>query len=395
MLVIGGILLASDFMQSVRETDGVIERNSYGKGSKLEDLEVTVQGKAEKIPIEVEIAERQYSSKEVLEVFDRIISRMDELILGENKSLDRIEYDMNLPARAPNEPVEISWELSRYDVMDLRGELRQESIVEEGTLVDLRAVLTYSENENEQALYECTACIYPRTLSEEAQNASRMEGEIRKQEEKSRDSREWKLPDMLLGKEASYYRKMNSRGMTLIAMAALVGVLLYALKLQNQGKEKEQRRQQMLLDYPEIVNKMTLFIGAGMTVKRAWQKIVEDYERQKENLGERYAYEEMKRTCHEMKSRVTEADCYENYGRRCEVQVYIRFGALLSQNLRKGTKGMTQILKQESLQAFEERKARARRLGEEAGTKLLLPMFLMLAVVLVIVIVPAFLSVQI
>ena len=34
-------------------------------------------------------------------------------------------------------------------------------------------------------------------------------------------------------------------------------------------------------------------------------------------------------------------------------------------------------------------------LGEEAGTKLLAPMFLMLAVVLVIVIVPAFMSVQI
>jgi len=49
----------------------------------------------------------------------------------------------------------------------------------------------------------------------------------------------------------------------------------------------------------------------------------------------------------------------------------------------------------ESIQAFEDRKARARRLGEEAGTKLLLPMFLMLAVVLVIVIVPAFLSMQI
>ena len=43
---------------------------------------------------------------------------------------------------------------------------------------------------------------------------------------------------------------------------------------------------------------------------------------------------------------------------------------------------------------FEERKARARRLGEEAGTKLLLPMFLMLAEVLVIVVVPAFFTVQ-
>ena len=54
-----------------------------------------------------------------------------------------------------------------------------------------------------------------------------------------------------------------------------------------------------------------------------------------------------------------------------------------------------ELLKLESIQAFEERKARAKRLGEEAGTKLLLPMFLMLAVVLIIVIVPAFLTMQI
>ena len=96
-----------------------------------------------------------------------------------------------------------------------------------------------------------------------------------------------------------------------------------------------------------------------------------------------------------MDSGVTESQSYENFGRRCDIQVYIRFGALLSQNLRKGTKGLSQLLKLESMQAFEERKARAKRLGEEAGTKLLLPMFLMLAIVLVIVIVPAFLSVQI
>lgn len=78
------------------------------------------------------------------------------------------------------------------------------------------------------------------------------------------------------------------------------------------------------------------------------------------------------------------------FGRRCETQEYIRLGALLSQNLRKGGKGLGQLLKTEAIQAQEERKAHAKRAGEEAGTKLLLPMFLMLAVVLVIVIVPAF-----
>ena len=90
-----------------------------------------------------------------------------------------------------------------------------------------------------------------------------------------------------------------------------------------------------------------------------------------------------------------EAEGYENFGRRCDLQIYIRLGALLSQNLRKGTKGLSELLKLESIQAFEERKARAKRLGEEAGTKLLLPMFLMLVVVLIIVIVPAFLTMQI
>ena len=259
----------------------------------------------------------------------------------------------------------------------------------------LSPVLTYCENKEEQAAYQCTANVFPRTLNKNEKAKIQIEEAVRKKEGESRTSKKLKLPDKIFNKRAVYYRKMNSRGLVLVMMALLIGVLLYALEIQNKEKQKEQRKQQMILDYPEIVNKMTLFLGAGMTAKRAWRKVVEDYGRQKEIWGERYAYEEMKRVCHEMERGVAESESYENFGRRCNIQAYLRFGALLSQNLRKGTRGMTQVLKAESIQAFEERKARAKRLGEEAGTKLLLPMFLMLAIVLVIVIVPAFLSVQI
>ena len=72
-----------------------------------------------------------------------------------------------------------------------------------------------------------------------------------------------------------------------------------------------------------------------------------------------------------------------------------KFGMLLSQNLRKGTKGLTNLLQREAQEAFEERKNMAKKLGEEAGTKLMIPLFLMLAVVFVIVTVPAFLTIQI
>ena len=97
-------------------------------------------------------------------------------------------------------------------------------------------------------------------------------------------------------------------------------------------------------------------------------------------------------TLYEMEGGIMESESYERFGRRCNIQEYLRLGALLSQNLRKGTKGLNDMLRLEAVQAFEERKATAKRLGEEAGTKLLLPMFLMLAIVLVIVIVPAFFS---
>lgn len=396
ILLAGGVfLLAADYLRSVRETDGSIQRNTYGQGSRTEELEVSIAGGEVRFPAEIQVAEQQYSTEEIQELFQRVIRHMEKLILGENRSLDRVEKDMNLLSEVPGEPVMISWELDRYDVMNIRGEIQEDALKEEGTLVTLSAVLTYSENEEEQALYQCTANIFPRTLGEEEKSREQAAGEIRKREEESRSQREFQLPDTLLGKEAAYYQRMDRRGLVLIVMAVLIGILLYALEIQNKGKAREERKRQMLLDYPEIVNKMTLFLGAGMTAKRAWKKVVEDYERQKGSRGERYAYEEMKRTCYEMESGVTEPESYENFGRRCDVQVYVRFGALLSQNLRKGTKGLTQMLKLEAIQAFEERKARARRLGEEAGTKLLLPMFLMLAIVLVIVIVPAFLSVQI
>ena len=60
--------------------------------------------------------------------------------------------------------------------------------------------------------------------------------------------------------------------------------------------------------------------------------------------------------------------------------------------MKRGSEGLREALLNETKNAFEERKQAARRLGEEAGTKLLLPMILMLGVVLIIIVVPAYFS---
>ena len=221
-----------------------------------------------------------------------------------------------------------------------------------------------------------------------------LEQEIRDRDKETQTREELRLPDEVDGEGVRYYPRLDIRGLVIMGMALMTGFLLLAKEKQDLLKEQQKRKEQMIRDYPEIISKLTLFLGAGMTVKRAWKKIITDYETKGKARGERYIYEEMIRTAREMDSGVMESESYERFGRRCQVQEYMRLGALLSQNLRKGTKGLTQMLRMEAIQAFEERKARAKRLGEEAGTKLLAPMFLMLAVVLVIVIVPAFLSIQ-
>ena len=106
----------------------------------------------------------------------------------------------------------------------------------------------------------------------------------------------------------------------------------------------------------------------------------------------RYVYEEVLYTCREMESGVSEAEAYERFGRRCGLPEYIRLGSVLSQNLKKGARGLTALLEEEALSSMTERKNNARKLGEKAGTKLLFPMILMLGIVMVILMVPAFLA---
>ena len=162
------------------------------------------------------------------------------------------------------------------------------------------------------------------------------------------------------------------------------------------GKEEEKRRiRQMKTDYPQIINKFNLYIGAGMTIRRAWSCIADDYEKKRERYGKRVAYEEMIYTLHEIQGGAPEGECYEKYGNRCGISRYRKFGTMLSQNLRKGSRGITDLLEREAEEAFEDRKNMAKKLGEEAGTKLMIPMFIMLSVVFVIVTVPAFFSIQI
>ena len=154
----------------------------------------------------------------------------------------------------------------------------------------------------------------------------------------------------------------------------------------NSKKEKEK---ELMLAYPEIVSKLCLLIGSGLTVRRSWERIIKDY---KEAQIFNYAYEEMLLTYYELERGIPEGKAYAAFGRRCRQHGYRKLGSLLEQNLKKGTSGLLALLQEETWQAFEERRAFAVKLAQEAGTRLLFPMVLLLLVVLIICVAPAIMS---
>lgn len=368
------------------------ERNSYGEGMKTEEYTVSVEGVLEEQKLQLEIPERAYTEEELAGVFHAVMEKLDEMILGENESFDRVEKDLNLVSEVEGYPISIRWQMDSYEVMGVDGKILEEKTTENGTLVEICGILSYGERE---AMYVRTVCVYPETKTGDAAVVARIQELFERQEEDSREKTKIALPDTLDGKEIRWKTSSDKKGLVIL----LLGVVLAAyIPIHNRQKEKEkekERREQLLCDYPKLIAEFTLLMETGMTVRHAWEKLLLQYENQVGYGREREVLKEMKETHREMQSGIPEAESYERFGRRCAVSEYRKFGALLSQNLRKGTKGLSALLRMESVQATENRKNRAKRKAEEAGTKLLVPMFAMLGIVLVVVIVPAFWSMQI
>lgn len=387
------LVFAVDYNQvPEKNKDGrsILERGEPGSGKKDVELEVRISGKKE--PLTVSVGEQLYGRDKLPEIFKEAGERLEKLVLGENTSLDEVRHNLNLTERIPDTGIDVSWELGDYEVMNLMGELNEDKLSEEGTLVELRALLSY---EGEEAVHTFYAKVLPPVTSAEEKQMKELAQQIQKEESASKDKAYLTLPDKLNGKKLSWKYAGDSRAIGLFVLGIAAAGAVYALEKQKKKQEQEERNRQLTADYPQLISQFTLFLAAGMTARKAWFQIAREYERLKVQKGTRAAYEEMVYAMHEIQGGISEGECYERFGGRCGLPAYRKLGAMLSQNLRKGTKGLTELLKKEAAEAFEDRKNQARKLGEEAGTKLLGPMFMMLAVVLLIIVVPAFLTVQI
>lgn len=150
---------------------------------------------------------------------------------------------------------------------------------------------------------------------------------------------------------------------------------------------KQHKKYDMIrADFPDIVSKLVLLVNAGMTLSRAWEKICTDTKK------DTPLYKELKITYQQIQSGKPESEAYEDFAKRCRVKEITKFITLIIQNLKKGTDDLVPLLKLQADECWQLRKGRAKKLGDEASEKLIIPLMIMFIGILIIVILPAVLQ---
>lgn len=370
-----------------RETLQYLERPESGKGDIRTELQIEMEDRL--YPFQVTVQEIPYEEEEILEQLQSAADGLGELFLKENTDFGHVVQEVSMPSTFPDTEIAIAWYLDSWDYVDPDGIVRNESL-KEPVSVKVQAVLTL---EDQSVTWEQTMMIGPPEHPDAEKKLRILEYELQEAQRGTSDRLE--LPASVMGEPVIWYRALDDRWIWMSVLTVLALAAVAAGHRQEEETVRKKRERGMQLDYPEIVSRLSLYMGAGISTRKAWERIVEDYTEKKEPDPVKHAaYEEMRTALYEMQSGVAEAAAYERFGTRCRMPAYLKLGTLLSQNLRKGTRNLAELLQEEAGEAFENRRALAKKMGEECGSKLLFPMLLMLLTILIIIMYPAVVSFQ-
>ncbi|MBQ8815420.1 MAG: type II secretion system F family protein [Lachnospiraceae bacterium] len=361
-----------------------LPRPGPAQGNSVQHV-IVVRENGEQTSLNVDLTTKQLTEEEAQEVFAQVTSILPELIKGENESLEQVTSDLVLPTVLEDWGIRMSWRSRMPDYIDSRGRLADGRDMETAEAVVLEVMMTLQE-------YDCvrdiTVCVFPEgEPSWEERLAERLE----QMEEASRNEETLILPGTFEGEQIRFVTSADSSKKAAVALLpAIVGLLLLNQGSRKEDRHRKRRREEITADYPELIIKMTVLYQAGLSMRGVWERIGADARKKGGKM--RPIYEEVCFACNCMAEGISEPEVYRQFGRRCSTSSCLKLGNLLAGNVRRGTRQLSELMAQESARAWELRKQRARRSGEKAGTKMLIPMFMMFGVVLAMVVIPAFYS---
>ena len=387
--VIGLVVLVAVVFLWVRErNDAEAERLWIARpenGTKKQSVALYVEDAAEEWMFDVE--SRQRSEEEIETAFAESIRILDGILGIENGEPATVTESVLLPQVISETGVEVRWSSSDNDVITKDGAV-QRTHLKEVCAVNLQARLSFAGEDRE---YWFAVKVPPYEAGSKEALLYEAQEKLRSLERETSKEEGFYLPERIGEVTVGLPEESDSAVGLLIGAGLCLPFVLVFVKRREKEKERKQRDDELMAEYPRLITKLTLYIGAGLSLRGAWERLATEYRTKENSEGDGSAVrEEILILAGELKNGASEARAYEAFGRRIGLKPYLRCASLMVSQLQKGSGGLRKNLEGEVRLAWEMYRERASKKGEEAQTKLLFPMMGMMFLVMAVVMIPAF-----
>lgn len=371
--------------------DRIYERNSFGYGEKEIPLVLERDGKIKEYSLKLE--EQRLSAEELNELYSDFFEKLESNLRGRNASLKEVTTSLQFDESLEGYPFEITYEPENSDYIQWDGQLgtawghmSSEEVIDTEILVTAEHG-AYSRSRIYEIRLKGKKKDGRKTAFQKAIDA------LQDKEEKTRDNKSFRLPTICNEVNIQMAEKKTSvLGYFLLGMFLL---LLFSVHKFLELREEEKRcRKEVLQDFPVIVHLLTLYMGAGLSFASSVRRISEDYQKRQRNKKRKYAFEEIMRMDQLMRMGVSQKEASVFWGKQFQETIYQKLSLTLIQTISKGTREARTLMENTEKNAFLQRVDRVRKEGEEAATKLLFPMIVLLCLVMVLIMYPALMRFQ-
>ncbi len=388
LIVLAGILLFGISFYT-GEKDLKIKRNTYGSG----DSQVMLDIKNEEgsTSLSFDISEQQPSEVELSEMYENFFIQLGKVIKGKNSSLNKVNQKINMPEMIDGYPFTIEYEIADSDYIEYDGSLgKAAAALRSGTLETKITATGSYQGESKRKSYLITI------IPAEDDEASPLEQVINYIKSVEGETREENFI-IISGKDvnASITRSGDkSKPAVLWILTIIVTVVIFVRRYSILKEKAEDNRESVIRDFPVIVHFISLYMGAGLSFSRTIERISLDYQEGITTIKSRYAFDQIVQLDIRMQMGMSQTEACEQWGKVMDQEEYQKLSMVLVQGMSKGSRELKYFLQQMEREAFRTQVDLVRKKGEEASTRMLLPMALLMLVVMILVMYPAIIQFQ-
>lgn len=369
-----------DATNKVVTKEGTIAREEVGGKAQEIVLTLDAEGVLEDYSYELKIDPQKLTETEAIALFEEAKKVIEE---------EFSEVEETLPSKKKycNGLVKAKWKFGEREYINAQGEIQQDQIPSEGVVCTAEVSLSCGSYEQ---IYQFPFYVSKKEKTRQEEFLENLESYMEQQMLLEGET-QLELPKELDGISVEWSEEKSSYTLQVLILEIVALIFLLWAKRKEAAQKEHRRVQALQLEYPELVNQLAMLVETGMPLRQTWNKIAMQYERKREHhwIERKEVFEAILRMNRRLNEGETERMAYESFAEEINVRCYHQLIRMLISHANKGSVGLSAFLEEECRRAYEEQIIHAKKAGEEASTRMLLPLMLMMVLVMGIVLLPA------